>query len=676
MMRLITCAGVLSILGLAGSGWADASDTGAGLKWCASTQNPPSVTHVDDPSQPVAFAASELRRYLGQILDVDLAGTRTGVGCPTIQVSVSSDMDLTDEGYELKADGDTFSITGGGDPGVVYGVYEFLRRYGGCRFSDLGPDGEYVPRAPRIEAKAEPIRMKPKLWYRGLQFSRFEDIELTRRRIDWMAKNGLNYLIYKPVPPRDDKSDRALLTDPPAQARQLIGKHFTKAHFDQLFRPEVRKRGLKLDMNHHNLLYWLPPSRYLSEHPEYYSLIDGKRGKKLTQLCICTSNPDAVQIVIENVRRYIRENPEVKIVGVIPEDGYGMCQCAKCVAQDLDPRAAWKHGGQRNDSKSRRYVKLVNAVAHAIRDEFPDVLIGGAAYVDLAWPPTDIEIAPNTVFWVALYWRDSCRPMAPEHTSERNREFYEILQEWKRVYRGRLIVYEYYMGMNAQCSLPYPISETLCQDWDFLKALGIGGATIQCWSSNHSTYALNNLAFARCGWYDHVDHTRVLDDYLLGAYGSVAEEIRPIFDALLRVTRCYARRTEDLLPQGRDNIRHIFSDELRRITGEALESARHKADNDHERRQIDRLSAAARYWEMAANISALRWQAYYIREANPKVALALLDQVVHELWPTLQEYAKTSIPPGWLAVTTPRKLDQWMRQDEALRNEIAGQVSK
>ena len=654
----------------------DASETELCLRWRASAQNPPMITHIDDPSQPMVFAASELRRYLVDILDVALPDGPGRDGGPKIHLSLVNDPDLTDEGYEFRIDGDTFHITGGGDAGVVYGVYEFLRRYGDCRFSDLGLDGEYVPRMQSIEAKAAPIRMKPQLWYRGLQFGRFEDVQLTRQRIDWMAKNGLNYLTYRPAPPQQSDLAEVVPVDSPEQVRKLIGTHLTKAQFDQLFRPEVRMRGLKLDMNHHNLLYWLPTSQYLSEHPEYYSLIDGERGKTLKQLCICTSNTHAVNAVIENVRKYIRENPEVKIVGVIPEDGYGMCQCANCVAQDLDPNAAWKNGEQRNDSKSRRYASLVNAVANAIRDEFPDVRIGGAAYVDLAWPPIDIEIAPNTVFWVALYWRDSCRPIAPEDTSQRNKQFYQILQEWKEVYHGRLIVYEYYMGMNAQYSLPYPISEIICQDWDNLKNLGVGGATIQCMSSNHSAYTLNNLAFARCGWHDHVDHKQVLDDYLLGAYGSTAEEIRPIFNALLRVTRNYAGRTDDLLPQGRDNIRDIFSDELRGIKDKALASARQLATSDSERRQVDRLSAAMRYWEMAANISALRQQAQYMRDTNPKVALAVLDHVVQELWPELQDYAKTSIPPGWLAVTTLRKLEQWMHQDEAMRKAIVAKKSE
>ena len=127
------------------------------------------------PDRIVAFAAAELRRYLGEILGVTLPEAASTTERPVIHLDVDPNAGLTDEGYQMRADGRTFQITGGGPAGVVFGSYEFLRRYGGCRFADLGPDGEYVPRKQRIEAPAAPLRMKPKLWYRGLQFYFYED---------------------------------------------------------------------------------------------------------------------------------------------------------------------------------------------------------------------------------------------------------------------------------------------------------------------------------------------------------------------------------------------------------------------------------------------------------------------------------------------------------------------
>jgi len=666
---------LIAILGLAAMplpGLAQATAGEAKPVWQASAQRPPVVTHPPNPSEPMALAAAELRSYLGRILRTKLPTKPPGDDTPTIHLCIAEDAGLSDEGYELHARGNSYRITGGGQLGLLFGAYEFLRRWGGCRFSDLGPDGEHVPRKQRIEADAGPLRMKPKLWYRGLQFYFGEDAELCRQRIDWMAKNGLNYIAYTPAPEGTDPQtmfhiDRATGKVVKPDQREV---RYGKAWFDRELRGAIRKRGLKLDMNHHNLLYWLPTGRYFKEHPEWYALVDGKRGGRPSQLCICTSNRQAVATLIDNVRKYLRENPEVKIVGVIPEDGYGMCQCEKCVGGDVDPKEAFRRTNPRieNRSKSSRYHKLLGSVALAIRDEFPDVLVGGAAYVDLLWPARHVELQPNTTVWVALYWRDGCRPMAPGNTSDRNQHFLDILQEWKKVYPGRLIVYEYYMGMSAQSSLPYPISEVICEDWIHLKRLGVEGATIQCWTENHSVYTLNNLAFARCGWYDRVDHAELLNDFLLGSYGSVADEIRPIFEGMIRDVRRHAKEKGDLLPSA-GNVCYFLDEVGRDTIRQALTAARKKADDDRQRRQIEKLAAAVRYWEMAAEVFALRAEASRLAKTDPKAALAVLEKALNQSCPRLQEYLKTSMPPGWQGV---RVAGMWTRATERMEKTAAG----
>ena len=171
--------------------------------------------------------------------------------------------------------------------------------------------------------------------------------------IDWMAKNGFNYIMYNPW---------------------IV----EGAWFDRYIRPEMLKRGLKFDMNHHNLGKWLPAKQYYAEHPEWFPMLDGKRITNGQQFSICSSNPDAVQAVINNVKTYIREHPEVSIIGVIPEDGTrnGLCHCDECtrldVANGIDPQEQYRNvsfsrEGKGNLAKTRRYTLLVNQVARAVR---------------------------------------------------------------------------------------------------------------------------------------------------------------------------------------------------------------------------------------------------------------------------------------------------------------------
>jgi hypothetical protein len=364
---------------------------------------------------------------------------------------------------------------------------------------------------------------------------------------------------------------------------------------------------------------------------------------------------------------------------VIQEDGLGMCQCDKCVAGDENSKDAFRaRSYDENRSKTRRYGKLLNAVARAIRDDFPDVLVGGAAYVDMVYPPRDVVLEPNTAVWVALYWRDGCRPIAPENTSDLNKRFFNTLQQWKDVYRGRLIVYAYYMGMSVHRSMPYPQWEVICEDWKHMKRLGIGGATIQCWTSNHSVYAANLLAFARCGWHDQVDAAEVLDDYLLGAYGSVADEIRPIFVGFMQAMCGRASHGSELRPNGVSGF-YFLEQVGREKIQQALRAAREKAASDGERRQVQKLSTTVGYWEMAADFYDARRQANRLSESDPKAALALLETVRDQHWAKLQEYMATSAPPGWLGLTAPREyywgIERLRKNIVALRKQVSASSS-
>lgn len=615
--------------------------------WILTTENPPSIIIDNNAEEPLTFAAAELKRYLEQILNTQLPNSSSDRNIPCIYLSINSALDLTNEGYEFHGEGKTFYITGGGPLGVVFGVYEFLRRHCGCKFSDLGTDGEYIPRHTFISVPSTKVQQKPVLWYRALQQFEKEDAETARLRIDWMAKNGLNYIMYTPG---------------------ICGKEW----FDRELLPDIRRRGLKLDMNHHNLCYWLPPDKYLKEHPEWYALVDGERGKSLDQLCICTSNQDAVNELINNVCIYLRENPEVKSVGIIVEDGYGMCQCERCISQDENREDAFRRGTEENRSKSRRYAKLINKVAKAIRTEFPDILVGGAAYVDLLWPPHDTALEANTNIWVALYWRDGARPIAPNNTSDKNIHFFDVLRNWQDVYSGRLTVYEYYMGMLAQLSLPYPQWEVICKDWKYLKSLGVGGATIQCMAECHCVYSLNLLAFARSAWENEVDSEKLLSDYLEGAFGSIAEQLRPVFFAMRDVLRKIADEKKELYPYG-DNVCLFLDDHNRLIIRQALVAAQKNVTDAREKRQLEKLTGALKYWILAADFFTMRDKLLEVQKSDKHQAVALFEQLESGMYSELKRYLQTStLSPGWV-YNRISLLRRWQKQIDTIRKDIGEQ---
>ncbi len=588
---------------------------------CSATQLPQIVSDPAAPA-PVQFAAAELARYLGLAFGRKIpVAAEPAADAPVIQVACEPDETLTDEGYILAAEAaGKFSIRGGGPAGAVYGVYEFLRRYAGCRFSGYAPDGELVPRIERLAISMGAVRMRPELWYRGLQFSTLpEDLEWILKRVDWMAKNGMNYVLIhlRPELPLDD----AATFDPETGRVVPRGEsRFTNAWFRRRLLPEIAKRGLKVDMNHHNLFYWLPPEKYFADHPEWFAQgADGRRSRVPAQLCLCTSNRSAVAELIKNVLQYLRENPETRIVGVIPEDGIGMCQCAQCRELDASPDDAAKPfrthrlPEAENCSKSRRYALLLNEVAQAVGREFPRVKVGGAAYVDLQWPPRDVQLEPNIVIWMAIYWRCGAHALAPD-ACPMNRFFLDILEQWRRSQPCELILYEYYMGMNAQKGLPYPMADVIVREWPRLKRLGIGGATVQSRERDHHVYALNYLAFARMGWQARVDYPAMRDEFLEGMFGSLAEAVRPVFENFERQVKLLEEKGSAspfmqpvapavgcLLPNAR-NIAFLLEGLDVPAALARIENAMRGTADARERRQAADFLNALRYWNMAAEL--------------------------------------------------------------------------
>jgi len=634
-----------------------------------SSDRVPTIVVRGDVPEPVAFASRELVRYLERVLGREpmVSGSAEG---PAIVLELTHDPGLGEEGYEVRVDGEAVTIRAQEPVGIVFGSYYFLTRFVGCRFSGLAPDGEYVPRRGRVEVEEGVTRRRPRLWYRGLQFAKTEGLEeysaeLAVKRVDWMAKNGMNFVLYNP------KHDPG-------------GGMYTDGWFFDKVVPEVRKRGLKLDMNHHNLLYWLPPERYFGEHPEWYAMRGGRRRARSPQLAICTSNPEAVGTLVRNVLDYLREHPEVRIVGVIPQDGWGMCECDECRKLDFPDeefrtgRVNFRSPEGENRSKARRYALLVNEVARAVKEEFPGVYVGMAAYIDIQWPPRGVVLEENVVPWVAIYWRCSAHPLGPGSCAV-NRLFWSVLEDWKEAHSGRLILYEYYMGMATYRSLPFPVAEVMVGEWPGLKELGVEGATIQSTGESHETYGLNYYTFARIGWEDEVEYGEVLDEYLVGMFGSVAPEVRPIWETLAgnlrRIGRLGVRANpykeaekEGCFTPNPWEFNAIASSKDLDMFEKCCRRAMRRATDEREGRQVEMLLASVRYWRMAGEAADLLFRARRADgEGRREEVVGLYEEFASRVGPML-EYEARFEGRGWMGLSNDAQ--QWRSSEEEARGRV------
>ena len=103
----------------------------------------------------------------------------------------------------------------------------------------------------------------------------------------------------------------------------------------------------------HTFAGLVPPEKYFKEHPEYFSLVNGKRQDGYAQLC-CT-NEDVIRLCTEGILQGMRAAARSVRVLRLAERLDKHCECDKCQAL-----------AKQEDSQMAPVLELVNRVAEAV----------------------------------------------------------------------------------------------------------------------------------------------------------------------------------------------------------------------------------------------------------------------------------------------------------------------
>lgn len=304
-------------------------------------------------SLTLAFARQQLDAYVARVF-----GGEADPQQLTVTFTSHAEPALRHDGYSVTIGSNEVVIASALERGILYGVYEFLRMLG-CRFPFPSEKLEIVPRIDRIDLMEQTVRKSPWLEYRGLCLynTTKETQTQTLDTVDWMAKNNYNLLLTS-IHRTDDSvgGAHAILWDE-------IG--------DELL-PELRKRGIVIDMSEHSTDYFFPREHWYDLHPEWFSLIGGKRVPKQ----ICYSNMDAVREYAKSFVAFVQENHYFQLLGIWPLDGDGYCECDHC----LDPLA------------------LLRANAYIAGEVYkvrPDLIVEHLAYTPQSFARPQEELPPN-----------------------------------------------------------------------------------------------------------------------------------------------------------------------------------------------------------------------------------------------------------------------------------------
>ncbi|MBQ7649919.1 MAG: DUF4838 domain-containing protein [Victivallales bacterium] len=370
-----------------------------------------SIKGPANPKPHEQTAMRELADYLAKRIDGKL--TIGGKSPVTFQVgdtefakqhNLLSDT-LPDEEWHIKSFGEQVILNGGGTRGVLYATYHFLEDY--CDIHWWSAVEEYIPAASPLTLNALDAHGKPAFLYRDI------------------------FRSNRPDPPTSIRLRLNRCGDSPVPASYGGSFNYGPPNHSHTF-----------DM-------YVPAEKYLKDHPNYFSLVKGKRvgGSQAGQLCL--TNPALKQIFLESLTENIRKGdedaakagvPAPRIYDVSMNDNWNKCECDDCSAECEKFNA------------SGHYLKFVNWLAAEVSKTHHNVFISTLAYFYTEEPPKGgIRAADNVIVKLCDTRSNQCASILEAD----NRTFHDFIAEWKQ-FAKHLFIWDYAIVYTANTNgLPF-----------------------------------------------------------------------------------------------------------------------------------------------------------------------------------------------------------------------------
>ena len=491
-----------------------------------------------DASPSQKYAAEELRDYTERMTGVKLPIATDTAPLPAKAILIGKTRyterlagrdilgspQLGTDGFRLVARAPHLLVIGAPDRGTLYGVYEILERFGGCRW--YASWCEKVPRLDRFavsdaldDVQIPAFAMREPLWWDVLEHGAFA------------ARLRFNSLAWR-------------------KNEEKYGG-----------RPFRFGGGLG---NCHTFNTLMPPDQYFDAHPEYFSLVKGRRVKHYSQLCL--SNRDVLRIVTSNVLVRIRSDPDAKFYGVSQNDWLNYCECPACKAIDDE-----------EESHAGTMVRFVNAIAEIVEKEFPNALIETLAYKYTRKPPRKTRLRHNVIPCLCTVECDFAQPIDASPCRQ-NISFCDDIRGWSKQ-TDMLYVWDYTTDFHNYV-MPFPNVYALQGNMKFFRANGVKCLLEQGgYQGRHADFAeLKAWLIAKWMWNPDLPMEPLLDDFFTGYYGKAAPFARRYFEAIHRLQLMYSISEERplriiadvMLPSLPDSVLDMASD----CWGRAIDSVK------------------------------------------------------------------------------------------------------
>jgi len=451
------------------------------------------IVYSADASPAEINAANILANYLSQITGLDyVAEQGVPTGTKEILIGQISGLDVSqlgEEGFIIQAQGESILIAGGHPRGTLYGVYYFLEEYFDCRWYTR--ELRVIPEGPAEIADVKTERFVPPIAYRQTDW-------LTRQlNVDdysFSVANGLNDNVARDLP-------------------EAWGGSY----------------GYYGSFCHTMATWFLNPGKYFGEHPEWYSWREDKGTRVPRQICL--TNAGALAQMIVEVKEALAEGNEQFggerfILSITQDDNYDFCQCPDCKAVD---EAEGFHSGN--------MINFINAVAEAIADEYPNVLIDTFAYQYTRTPPKTVKPRENVI--VRLCSIECCfaHPLDDPDCPD-NLRFANDIKTWSEIC-DKLYIWGYTTNYGHY-NVIFPNFQVLQKNMQFYvkhNVIGVYEEGNHQSEDSHSEFnELRGYLLARLMFDPDLDYDTEMNGFLKAYYGGGWQYVRKFIDLISEST--------------------------------------------------------------------------------------------------------------------------------------------
>ena len=316
----------------------------------------------------------------------------------------------------------------------------------------------------------------------------------------------------------------------------------------------------------------LPPAEYFEKHPEWYSLINGKRTHERAQLCL-TNDEMRIELTQNAIER-LRQASNPTIISISQNDNQGNCQCEKCQAVE-----------KQEESPAGLMIRFVNQVAVDIEKEFPEVLVETLAYQYTRKPPQFARPRHNVIVRLCSIECDFARPL---EYSPYNAGFREDLEAWSRI-TPQLYIWDYVANFPNYL-IPHPNYHVLAPNVRYFVRHNAIGVFEQGDSGSRTGdfVRLRAWLIAHLLWNPDIDEDAHINEFLAGYYGPAAKYLKMYLELMSET----AQRSEAKIGCGKLNTENWLTLEAMnqgtRLFEQALDAVRNEP-MFHERVRRERL---------------------------------------------------------------------------------------